>query len=553
MSNEQGRGYWDVIQPVKNSERGGGQGPVWPQIRQVQVGSSFYVTEKRTGDDSSWTKCLEGRRAMGWCHLKGNGRNLTAAMRYFWQEYPRSLTIDAHAGTVTFGLVPPEAQPLDLRRYSQTIYGAAVYEASSGPFPQTHGATGIAKASELMLRFDTTGKDDAPERGLFFVRPARPMVQPAFFAETGVLGQVALARADKHEAAEKRMAEITDFLINERDVRGWYGLMNFGDIEMGYYSDKDRWAFDDGGYAWVNTEHIPDYGLWIQAMRCGRADWLEAAVEMTRHNRDVDMYHRGLLKGMGTRHNVNHWGCQDKEWRVSMPLVKRLHYYMTGDPWTKEVILGTVDVYQRYERVQKIAPGEVGVFAGILARWEMDHSEADERTLSRFADGIAAAVREDGLFTNDIHLNAVTGESYPVGDKPFTEHFFMNGFGPQHTLVEYAELTGHEKLTKALVKHAGYYTAEERQLPDADHKYRGVGSAMVFLAHAWRQTHDERYRQAIAQHLEDPSWLKFEQIGGEGILAEPVHQRLADMKRWNKVACSLGGILHQWAYGLHVL
>jgi len=91
------------------------------------------------------------------------------------------------------------------------------------------------------------------------------------------------------------VAAIADFLVAERRYRGWYGLMDFGDVMIAYYSDLDRWAFDDGDYAWLNTESLPDYGLWISALRAARSDWLEAGIEMSRHNRDVDVYHSGEL------------------------------------------------------------------------------------------------------------------------------------------------------------------------------------------------------------------------------------------------------------------
>lgn len=555
FGNEKGRGFWDVVQRIKDDERGG-DGPIWLQARQTQVGSSFFVTEKRTGDDVAWIKCVEGGRAMGWCHVRSaegaswkevktkgrenvpiTYRNLTAAMRCFWQEYPRSFTVDAARGTLTFGLVPPETRPLDLRRYSDTSFGGAMYETGYGPLPDTHGATGIAKASEVMLRFDTTGPADAPERGLFFTQPARPMTPPDYFVKTQVIGQIAAPRPGVLDRTEAFLAETADFIVKERDVRGWYGLMNYGDIYCGYLSDLDRWAFDDGGYAWINTEGIPDYGLWVQALRCARADWLEASIDMTRHNRDVDMYHRGPLQGLGSRHNVSHWGCRDKEWRVSMPLVKRLQYYLTGDPWTAEVIRHTVAVYQQYERTAKVAPGQTAAFAGLMVRWEMDHDDRDAAALRKFADGLAAAVRADGSFTHDLYTNLATGDCHPVGDKPLTDLFWLNIFGAMHAMVEYAELVGHKALSKALTLHVQNNSGPE---------------AMAFLAHAYRDTRDAAIKQTIAGHVEK-FWYTFTQAGGEGQLTEPPHKCLADLKRRNKIGCALGGMLHQFPFGMSAL
>lgn len=553
FANEQGRGYWDVLQPVRNDDRGG-DGPRWPQARQVQLGASFYVTEKRTDPRSPWVKALEGRRSRGWCHLATAEGGVTAAMRYFWQEYPHSLSVDADAGTVTFGLVPAAAAPLDLRRYSGTIYGAAVYEAGEGSFNRrAHGATGIAKAHELMLRFGDD-RAEVASRALSFVEPVRPMSPPEQFAASKAIGHVAAPRRGVRDDLEAAMTSVNDFLLDEREFRGWYGLMNYGDIMCGFYAEKDRWAFDEGGYAWINTEHLPDYGLWISALRTARADRLDGAVAMTRHNRDVDMYHRGRFQSLGTRHNVNHWGCYDKEWRVTMPLVKRLHYYVTADPWTAEVIASNAAIYQSYVRTSKIAPSQTSVFAAILTKWEMSNDPADAKVLEAFADGVAAAVRNDGMFIHDLRVDFATGQSWPVGEEVFIDHFFMNGFGGQHALVEYAELTGHKALSDALVRHARYYLPEKgADLPDADHRHRGLGGISPFLAFAYRRTGDKKYKDALAASLRHP-WLQFARIGGTGILEEPPHTILPNVHRKNKIGCSLGGsILHKVPYGLAVL
>ena len=59
-----------------------------------------------------------------------------------------------------------------------------------------------------------------------------------------------------------------------------------------------------GGYAWQNTELIPTLSLWLAFMRSGREDIFTMAEAMSRHSADVDIYHFGDLKGLGSRHNV---------------------------------------------------------------------------------------------------------------------------------------------------------------------------------------------------------------------------------------------------------
>ena len=73
-----------------------------------------------------------------------------------------------------------------------------------------------------------------------------------------------------------------------------------------------------GGYAWQNTELIPTLWLWLAFMRSGREDIFTMAEAMSRHSADVDIYHFGDLKGLGSRHNVVHWGDSCKEPRIAM-------------------------------------------------------------------------------------------------------------------------------------------------------------------------------------------------------------------------------------------
>lgn len=55
------------------------------------------------------------------------------------------------------------------------------------------------------------------------------------------------------------------------------------------------------------------------------------AEAMTRHTSEVDVYHFGEYAGLGSRHNVIHWGCGCKEARIAMAGLHRYYYYLTGD------------------------------------------------------------------------------------------------------------------------------------------------------------------------------------------------------------------------------
>lgn len=550
---ERARGYWDSCQWLPD-------GPRWSQARLVQRGSSFWRLDKRTGPSGGWIAVREGRRARGWMHLGDAQGGVTGTMRYFWQEYPRALSVDADEGFLRFGLIPEEEEPLDLRRYSPVVLGSTTYESGEGAFPAvTHGATGIAKSSELALHFHHAGyaEREVEEAGLFWSEPARLLPDPKGFCESGVAGPIAAEPPTGYEEHERELVEWTDFLLNERDVQGWYGLLNWGDVMSTYYSDRRQWAFDDGGYAWLNTEGLPDLGLWLMAFRHASPHWFEGAIAMTRHNRDVDMYHRGPLKGLGSRHNVNHWGCRDKEWRISMPLVKRFHDYVTGDPWTREVILETVGVYQTYERTAGTAPSMASALAGLMVKAEMTGDERDFTAVRHLLDVFARAVGPDGQFVRSLHVNLATGEGHPVenGQNLMGSYFFLQTFGGQHALVEAVGTYGHEGLRQALIRFAELcVTGCFDETLWKPFQRPSPHDAMLFLTLAWRTTGDVRYRQAVERELKKGKegkgvWRRLEWTGGEGLWDEPRRLHLAGLTRKNKITCSLGALMHLWPYG----
>ncbi|MBR2287846.1 MAG: hypothetical protein IJ865_06340, partial [Clostridia bacterium] len=125
--------------------------------------------------------------------------------------------------------------------------------------------------------------------------------------------------------------------------RSWYGLFDYGDFMHSYDPVRHTWKYDIGGCAWQNTELVPTYWLWYQFLRTGREDVFSLAEAMSRHASETDLYHFGPMKGIGSRHNVRHWGCSCKEPRVSMAGHHRPMFYLTGDRRIGEVLSEVAD------------------------------------------------------------------------------------------------------------------------------------------------------------------------------------------------------------------
>ena len=264
----------------------------------------------------------------------------------------------------------------------------------------------------------------------------------------------------------------------------------------------------------------------------------------------MDIYHRGHYAGFGSRHGVNHWSDHDKEWRVSMPLVRRLHYYMTADPWTREAILNTVAIFQSHTRTVGTAPSTTSTMAGVMVKYELGHDEADRKTLENFADLYSRAFREDGQLIARVHIDGATGIGELVGEEVHQGLFFLNTFGGQHGLIELADLLGHQPLHDALVRYARVWIKDDDSAPLKG--FLAQPSVLAFLAHAYRQTGEKRFQQVIAATVKEKQFQTHD-LGGKTILDDAPHSAI-DGRRVNKHMCHyLGDKLHLIPFGLPAL
>lgn len=114
-----------------------------------------------------------------------------------------------------------------------------------------------------------------------------------------------------------------------------------------YDRNRHTWRYDVGGFAWDNTELASNMWLWYNFLRTGRADIWRMAEAMTRHTAEVDVYHIGPNAGLGSRHNVSHWGCGAKEARISQAAWNRFYHYLTTDERCGDLMTEVKDADQK--------------------------------------------------------------------------------------------------------------------------------------------------------------------------------------------------------------
>ncbi|MEE2522345.1 Tat pathway signal sequence domain protein [Pseudarthrobacter sp. J75] len=347
--------------------------PTWSDFTLTQLTADGFELRKRTAPGHGWVGISGGTRAGGFCSLSTPDGGLGVGVRNFWQSHPGQLDIRGAAGdeaTLTAWLYSPEAQPMDLRFYHDGL-GQDTFEDQLEGLEITYedyepgfgSPTGIARTHELTLfAYDATPATEQLAADAAGVA-SPPLLQagPESLHAAGVFGDWAPvdrstpARAD----LEDKLDFLFDFYTGQVEQRRWYGFWNYGDVMHTYDADRHVWRYDVGGYAWDNSELSPDLWLWYMYLRSGRADVFRFAEAMTRHTGEVDVYHLGPWQGLGTRHNVQHWGCSAKQLRISTPAYRRFHYYLTADERTGDLLTELVDSDQNFlglDPVRKVRP-----------------------------------------------------------------------------------------------------------------------------------------------------------------------------------------------------
>ncbi|MBI0476358.1 Tat pathway signal sequence domain protein [Sphingomonas sp. MA1305] len=319
----------------------------WSGFKLTQLNADGWQLSKRTNADSAWLHVTGGDRAGGLGFLGDVSGGLAVGIKDFWQKYPAAIEV-AHAesaeGELTVWLWSPDASPMDLRHYDTIGHSLAVtYEDYE---PGHADAYGAANTSELMLwaTGDTPAPDALAAMRRIAAAPPLPICPPQHYHDTQTLGVWSLPGQPvpgltpaEVASADAQLDRAFAFFQGEVDRRRWYGFWDYGDFRRTYDPIRHQWMYDIGGHGWNATELMPNVWLWFAFLRSGRADIFRIAEAMTRNTNEVDVYHVGQFAGLGSRHNVSHWG-DAKEARINEAFIKRFYYYLTTDERTGDLL-----------------------------------------------------------------------------------------------------------------------------------------------------------------------------------------------------------------------
>ena len=333
----------------------------WNDFKMQQLNADGFQVQKRTNDESTWIDAGYGKRSEGMAFVGDVSGGLTVCVRNFWQSFPSTLEIrnvKTDNAQLRAWLWSPEAEAMDMRHYDTLAWGHNLEASYEDVQPGLSLATGVGRTTEILLyastkvpSYETLNK--IVQQGN---QPPLLTVSPEYIHSIPVFGVWSLPdRSTKGKRwIEDQLDNAFKYYQLEVEQRHWYGFWNFGDVQHGYDHQRHTWKYDIGGFAWDNTELMPNLWLWYSYLRSGREDIFRMAEAMTRHTGEVDVYHLGPLKGLGSRHNVIHWGDGAKEVRISQAALGRFYYYLTTDERTGDLMHASVEASN--EGIGKLDP-----------------------------------------------------------------------------------------------------------------------------------------------------------------------------------------------------
>ncbi|KAF5349243.1 hypothetical protein D9756_009419 [Leucocoprinus leucothites] len=443
---------------------------VWSDFSLDQLSPSYFTISKRTNASTkaNWVDHAgHGTRAAGLGYVGGakNG-GVVFGLRDFWQGAPRSLEIrnaGSSTANVTLWAWSPQAPAMDMRHYDTVPHGLDLaYEDVGNPDPTP---IGIGRSYETTIQVvpATPSRADLAKFADVHTRIPQLVSTPEFYVSKKLFGgrwNVPDTARSGAAVIEKEKSALLDFYVKvEIDQRQYYGFWNHGDVMHTYDQTRHEWRYDIGGFAWDNGELGTDLWLWLSFFRTGRADIFRIAHAMTRHISETDTHHTGTLAGLGSRHNVSHWGDGAKEARVSGAWLRRPFYYLTTDELMGDIMdlmLQAGQTIMTWDPLRKVLPPPPSEGPGRLrigpdwtalagswfTKWERT---MDDQWLEKMKIGMNdIGGFKFGLFTGSgaaVGWNADTSHMVDEGGEGQDSYHLMMLFGGGEFLMEAMDIS----------------------------------------------------------------------------------------------------------------
>ena len=300
-----------------------------------------------------------GQRAPGWSAVGCDAMGVAMGLREFWQNWPKSLSVDAASQRV--GICPDLPGELYANRPLEEE-NKLFYHIRDG---QHTFKIGLAKTHELWFTF-LTGQPDTQALCGFFQAAEQPLLatcSPEYACATNAVGPLQPADPDKYFGYDPWLDRALDAHLSRRDKVREYGILNYGD-----------W-FGERSVNWGNLEYDFAHGLFLQYLRSGDRRYFSRAEQAARHHIDVDVVHAtnphlknpwGPAPQVGEiwLHCLNHTGGYYEDAPLPVSRTYQMghstnfghvwlsgdfdYYHLTGDRRAREVAVQMADAMVRH-------------------------------------------------------------------------------------------------------------------------------------------------------------------------------------------------------------
>ena len=489
--------------------------------RKGNVGALLY---QHSADLLTWTGAdgrreREAGRSPGIVRLPG----VAVVPRWFWQRYPRGLQLGREF--VRFDFIPEAYDNADLptRWRDRLLEQTDRYSVGGVGYPQCPGRTGLfrldrgeALSQEVVFAFDGRALT-APVSQASAACSARLRAapDPDYVSRTGVFGTLHPASSTVSAEHEAAVEAVYQRYIAKRERRREYGMENFGD-------DTVDWGRESVYTFWGNADYDRHHAFAAQFLRSGDLRWWELCEQQARMFRDVVVVHHALpgeLRIGGPRHpNVaSPWMPPHPEqfWIADHTRLEPSpgrswarglvdYWLLTGDPWTREVLLDMANWYSG--AVQTCQFGGDGPEAGpgrtLQAIVALAQVLGDELVRDAGQTVVDTILEQQDPLRGVVSVPIPQQASYEGGTT------FMHGTVGR-ALGSWYELTGDSRARDGCVAAAEWLVAEAmtgpgrfqtHQCPELMRVFEPVSEAVCALSYAYRLTGDSRFG-AVAQAL----------------------------------------------------
>ncbi|WP_071130505.1 exo-rhamnogalacturonan lyase family protein [Enterococcus timonensis] len=540
---------------------------LWDNFFLTQTNARAFRLEKQTKSGYTPIDIGYGDHAQGTVYLGGEKGGVAFGLEKFWQKAPRAIEVSGLSQKNTqikMHFWSEKGGTMNFTHYSDTDHMFSAYE---GMEEIRSTPVGIANSDNLRIEIftDSPSQEEILDFAQEVVNPSHLVLDPKDYLQTKVFGNYYSLPDEKNVNAsflEKQMVTLRNFYINEVKQRDWYGFWNYGDVMHTYDADRHTWRYDLGGFAWQNTELVPNIWLWLDFLRTGSAEVFELAEAMTRHTSEVDQYHEGQYRGLGSRHNVLHWGCQCKEARISMAGLHRYYYYLTGDERTGEIMESVKDNEQQIfdelpplrefypPQIENKYPIRVGPdWASLTSNWFTQWERTGDVTyLNKILTGIQDIKNApDHLLSGPTYLFDKKKKSLEyMGTGNVGGYHMIISFGAPEVWLEIAENIQDSEWTKAIAEFGRFYAlSDEEMITQSKGKlskkhFSWPMFATGLMAYAASTDHDENLAQKAWQILLTPS------ISGVPLPIEETFQDSLAFKKVTELPWISTNVASQW-------